>query len=258
MDSRQAKAVLACYRPGLDDPQSAPFAQALEQARRDPALARWLEREAAFDAAIAARLRQAPVPAGLLERILAARAAEPPRLRWRRPVLAAASLAALLAAAIVTVALLRRAPANDLETYRRQMGALVAGDYKMDVEAGALPAIQEFLSRRHWPSADSVPAGLQGYPLEGAMAVEWRGHRVSLICFGAEGDDGKDLWLFVTERDTLPEAPSSTVPGFAPAGTLMTAAWTSADKVYLLAGRGDERSLRAILAGGSFAEPRTP
>ncbi len=249
MDSQQARTILACYRPGLDDPQSAPFAEALEQARRDPELARWLEREAAFDATIGARLRDAPVPPGLQARILAGRPAAAPVVWWRQPVVALTSLAVVLLGALVAVTLVRRGSSSDFASYREQMGALVAGDYKMDVETRELPEIQDFFARRQWPADYSVPAGLQDYPLEGAMAVEWHGHRISVICFGAEGDDSKDLWLFVADRATVPDAPSSTVPEFAPTGKLTTASWASAGKVYLLAGRGDEQSLREFLPG---------
>jgi hypothetical protein len=248
VDSRQAKDILVCYRPGLDNSQSAPFAEALEQARRDPELARWLEREMAFDAAIGTRLREAPVPPGLASRILAGRPA-PAVAWWRQPMVALASLAMVVAAAIVIVAIERRASSSDFASYREQMSALVAGDYKMDVETRELPRIQEFFVRRNWPADYSLPAGLQGYPLEGAMAVEWHGHRISVICFGAEEDDSKDLWLFVADHGTALDAPSSPVPVFAPAGKLMTASWSSAGKLYLLAGRGDEHSLRGFLPG---------
>jgi hypothetical protein len=247
VDSRQAKTVLECYRPGLDDPRSEPFAEAMERARRDPELARWLERELALDAAIGAKLRQVPVPLGLQSRILAGRPAVAPVVWWRRPLVVFAPLAAVLIAAIVVVTLAWRSPSSDFASYRGQMGALVAGDYKLDVEAGELPKLREFFAQRHWPADYSVPSSLQGYPLEGGMAVEWHGHKVSVICFGAEGDDSKDMWLFVTERDALPDAPLSAVPELVPAAKLMTASWSSGGNVYLLAGHGDEQSLRRYL-----------
>jgi hypothetical protein len=247
VDSRQARTILACYRPGLDDPRSEPFAEALEQARRDPELALWLERENALDASIGAKLREAPVPPGLKSRILAGRPAVAPVIWWRRPLVAFAPLAAILIAAIAIVALQWRSSSSGFPSYRRQMGALVAGDYKLDVEARDLPKLREFFAKRRWPADYSVPVSLEGYPLEGGMAVEWRGHKVSVICFGEEDDESKDLWLFVVERDALPDARSSVVPEFAPVSKLMTASWSSASKVYLLAGRGDEPSLRKYL-----------
>jgi hypothetical protein len=247
VDSRQARTVLACYRPGLDDPRSEPFAEAMEQSRRDPELARWFEREMAFDAALGTKLRQAPVPMGLESRILAGRPPAAPLAWWRRPLVVFVPLAAVVIAAIAVVTIAWRTPATNFASYRGQMATLVAGDYKLDVEAGELRKLQEFFAQRHWPAEYAVPSSLQGYPLEGGMAVEWQGRKVSVICFGAEDDDSKDLWLFVTELDALPGAPSSTVPELAPAGKLMTASWSSAGKLYVFAGRGDEQSLRKYL-----------
>jgi hypothetical protein len=248
VDSREARSILASYRPGLDDPHGEPFAGALDQARRDPELARWLEEETALDAAIGARLREAPVPPDLRARILAGRPAGAPSLWWGRPLVAVASLAAVLIAAMVFLEIERRPAHGDFASYRGQMAALVAGDYTMDLETGDLTRIQEFFAGRHWPADYSVPAGLAGYPVEGAMAVKWHGRGVSVICFGVEDDENRDLWLFVADRDTVPDAPPSAVPDFAPVGKLTTATWSAAGKVYLLAGRGDQQSLRRFLA----------
>jgi hypothetical protein len=247
LDSREARIVLGRYRPGLDDPRSAPFAEALELARTDPELTAWLEREVALDAAIGDKLRQADVPPDLASRILAGRPAMPPRAWWKRPLVSLPALALVAAAVIVVVALVRRAAPAGFPSYREQMGAIVAGDYKLNIESHDPAAVREFFARRQWPADYSVPARLQGYPVEGGMTVEWRGRRISLVCFGVEDDDDKDLWLFIAEPDAVPGAPPSSSPEFAPAGKLMTAAWSAARKIYLLASRGDERSLRELL-----------
>ncbi len=247
MDRRQAKSVLACYRPGLDDPRSEPFAEALEQARGDPDLAHWLEAETALDAAIAAKVREARVPPDLEARILAHRPAAAPVAWWRRPLVAFAPVAAVLIAVIVFAAREWWAPPGDFASYRAQMSALVAGEYKLDVEARDLPTLRGFFARRGWPADYSAPPSLERYPLEGGMAVNWRGRKVSVVCFGVEDDESKDMWLFVVERGALPGAPSSSAPDFARVSKLMTASWSSADKLYLLAGRGDERALREFL-----------
>jgi hypothetical protein len=277
LDSREARIILACYRPGVDDSASEPFAGALAQARKDPELARWLEQESAFDAAIGDRLRDAPVPPDLHARILAGRpasrpvasqgapapgepapAAAVPAAWWRRPLVAVPSLALVLIAAIVGVEIERRASPGDFKSWREEMGALVAGDYKLDLESRNLADLQSFFAGRQWPADYSVPTRLQAYPLEGGMAVEWHGHRISVICFGVENDDDKDLWLFIAGPDALSGAPSSPAPEFAPAGKLTTAAWSSNGKIYLLAGRGGEQSLREFLPERAAVVPTTP
>ncbi len=247
MDSREAREILACYRPGKDDPDSEPFAAAMEQARRDPELSRWLEREIALDAAIGGRLRDASVPAGLEARILAGRPSAESAAWWRSPLVALAPVAiAAVAAVAFFVANWRSSPAG-FPAYRAQMTELVSGEYKVDLETEDLSDLREFFARRGWPSDYTVPAALEHYPLEGGMTVRWRGERISVLCFGSDEDDSKDLWLFVADARALPDAPPSATPEFARVATLITATWRSGDRIYMLAGRGDERSLGKFL-----------
>ncbi len=247
MDSREAKAILACYRPGVDDPSGEPLASALEQARRDPELESWLARETALDGAIAAKLRASMVPENLRARILAGRPAPSAPAWWRRPLVVLAPLAVAAVATVAILVLYGRPASGGFAGYRAEMVALVSGDYKLDVESGDLKRLEEFFAARGWPADYAVPATLRDYPLEGGMAVTWRGEKVSVVCFGAEDDEDKDLWLFVIEASALPDAPSTTVPVLAPVAKLTTASWRSGDKTYLLVGRGDEGSLRAFL-----------
>jgi hypothetical protein len=84
MDNHETKAILACYRPGRDDPADPHFVEALGQARHDPELARWLERQTALDGALHKKLTQIPVPAGLRENILAQLPVRPVVIVWWR------------------------------------------------------------------------------------------------------------------------------------------------------------------------------
>jgi hypothetical protein len=71
VDKHEAKAILACYRPGRDDPRDPEFAEALERARQDPQLARWLQGQMERDAALHRQFTEIPVPPFLRDRILA-------------------------------------------------------------------------------------------------------------------------------------------------------------------------------------------
>ncbi|MBC8040705.1 MAG: hypothetical protein H7Y06_09195, partial [Opitutaceae bacterium] len=71
MNTNEAKFILRARRPDGRDDADPRFQEALEQARRDPALAAWMAREQAFDEAVAARLRAVEPPAGLRDAILA-------------------------------------------------------------------------------------------------------------------------------------------------------------------------------------------
>ncbi len=81
MNEQEARLILQAYRPGADpdDPQ---VADALQEAARNPELARWFAEEQAFDRAIAAHLGNVPAPFGLKTRILAQLAPPAAPRRW--------------------------------------------------------------------------------------------------------------------------------------------------------------------------------
>ncbi len=239
MNSEQAKQILQAYRPGVDDADPS-AAEALAQARRDPELARWLEQQIAFDAAIRARLREVPVPVGLKTRILANAPAEAPAVAWwqRRPVWLAAALIVL---ALVYLPYLR--PANTFAAFRAGMVQYVAAGYQMEVRADNFDALRERFSKDGWPSDYVLPPGVKGLKVEGGCLSQWRGRKVSLLCLEAKGHD---VWLCVIERRAIWQAPGAT-PVFAREGRISTASWTSGHLTYLLATEGDEAELRSYL-----------
>src|SRR2546428_13970624 len=97
MDSRLAKEILLRCRPGTAEASDPEFAEALEQAKRDPELGRWFAQHQAFHNTIRDRFKQLPVPTGLKEDILAGyRPAEIP-VWWQQPVFRALSAAAVIA-----------------------------------------------------------------------------------------------------------------------------------------------------------------
>jgi hypothetical protein len=86
MDNQEAKFILRAYRPGGADASNPAFAEALEQARKDPSLSDWLQREQALDRAVAEKLRARTPPAGLREAILTgAKMSAPRKVWWHRP-----------------------------------------------------------------------------------------------------------------------------------------------------------------------------
>jgi hypothetical protein len=241
VDSVEAKQILACYRPGRDDPAEPNFAEALEQARRDPELGRWLIRQTALDARVMEALERTPVPPDLRHRILAHRPARRFMVGW--------GARELRAAAVVLVALATAAgfwllpqPAT-FASYRDHMARLVSGDdYEMTLKSNDLQEIRRYLAGKGWPSDYALTRGMQHLEAEGASVLEWHGRRVSMICLRAEAD--RDLFVFVLPRALLPDAPVGEPPQLARVGKMMTAAWASGDDLYLLAGAGDEEFLR--------------
>lgn len=84
MTNEEAKFRLGAYRPDGQDAVDPAMAEALEQAKQDPALKVWLEQELAFDQAIAQKLRQVEPPAELRERIFAGSKVSQPTVAARR------------------------------------------------------------------------------------------------------------------------------------------------------------------------------
>ena len=71
MTNQDAKLVLSAYRPNGADARDPFFEQALQQAKRDPELMEWFEKQRAFDCVMVAKLRTIEPPAGLNSQILA-------------------------------------------------------------------------------------------------------------------------------------------------------------------------------------------
>ena len=57
MNNEEAKLILQAYRPGGQDANDPRFREALEQARRDPELARWFANEQALDSRISTKVQ---------------------------------------------------------------------------------------------------------------------------------------------------------------------------------------------------------
>src|SRR6516165_3756434 len=70
MTNQDAKLVLSAYRPNGADARDPFFEQALQQAKRDPELMEWFEKQRAFDRVIAAKLRNIEPPTGLNSKFL--------------------------------------------------------------------------------------------------------------------------------------------------------------------------------------------
>ena len=100
MDNREAKFVLNAYRPGGQDASDPRFADALEQARRDPVLEHWFNESIEFDTAMTGKLCAIAVPPDLRENILAGAKVSRP-LRWSKPFVNWAIAAALISMAIL-------------------------------------------------------------------------------------------------------------------------------------------------------------
>lgn len=246
MTSQEAKQILLLYRPGTADALDPEVAAALELARRDPEVRRWLEQHVEFQLAMRARFRDIEVPgAGLVIARLNQRfRAEQPETRanpavvtsvvawWRRLtwVGAAATLAALL---VLIFFWLQPVRPDRFADYQRMMVSTALRGYNMECATNDMPPLRRYFEAKGAPGDYSLAPGLGKLRLLGGTALTWRNHPVAMICFDLP--DNQKVWLFVLNRSAFKDPPAAT-PAESKISTLMTTSWTEGDKTYVLAG----------------------
>jgi len=238
MNSANAKEILISCRPGTEDLAAPEAAAALEQARRDPDLQRWWERQQAFHERTRESFRTIHAPRSLHDQILAhAKTITLPW--WRRSVVWKA--AAAIALLCVVVAVWQKAPSeNSFQTFRSRVVRNVLRQYTMDIETNDMTHIRQFLATNNAPADYVLPQPLSSLPALGAGVLSWQNRSVSMICLDS-GDQGT-LFLFVVDRAAVRNAPAQ--PEYAAVSELMTVSWSEGSKTYVLAGHGGKESLQ--------------
>ncbi len=228
MNNDEAKFILQAYRPGGGDAQDALFAQALEQVRRDPALATWFERERTHDAAVAAKLRTIVPPAELRSAILAGGTIASRRTRrWVVPawIGLAASVAMILTAALFW---LQPAQAEEFSEFAMDYAS---GPFRLSNHQEDMDKLRTWLAERRAPLPLQIPTGCQKLQALGCKTVEYRGKNISLICF----ERGREFHLFVARRTDYPNLRECPKPEFTTKGKWASAHWSDSENCYVLA-----------------------
>jgi uncharacterized membrane protein YbaN (DUF454 family) len=248
---QEAKEILSVYRPDSADANDAEFAAALALARQDAELGRWFEEHCAVQSAIRGRFRQIVVPEGLKEQIISEHKARSVVVWWRQPsvLAAAAAVALLLAIAALWLGSRPEKPApENFATYRSRMVKSVLRAYTMTLETNDLNQIRAHLAQQKAPTDYVLPEPLAKAAAAGCGVLNWQNKRVTMVCFltGKPLGPGQksDLFLFVVDRNALPDAPGGNTPEIARVSKLVTASWSSGDKTYVLASPSDESSIR--------------
>ena len=286
MDPAEARSILRLHRPGRDRETDPLVASALDLARKDPELSRWLDAEEELDTVLTARLEEAlPVPAELRESLLAApwragieehgevipepetaslseprqssRAASPRRSWWWR----ALTGAALGATATFLVTSGLRLPVgaptpvpragtvapSSLSEFRSEMVAFVRLPPSLELTTRDPQQMRDYL-RGHENMVDVlIPTGLEKLPGAGCRTLRFRGRPVALMCFQPPG--GGLTHLLVVDRGILPTTGTRTAPEMVPEGDWLTAAWTQGTYTYLLCAKADGPPVQDYLAG---------
>ncbi|OIR07469.1 hypothetical protein GALL_104280 [mine drainage metagenome] len=240
MNNQEAKFRLSAYRPGGDDASDPAMIEALEQARRDPELGAWLERERVFDAAVAAKLSGIAPPAGLRAAILSGSRVSARRPWWRSPALMAL-------AACVTVAI-----GGGLIAFRARGGvpgglvALAVQDMLHGHHEGLIPQLAPFQGPLASPSAaldKGMPFDSSKLGAADCRSLSFHGHKVFELCFLRGG--------LVFHLYVMPlEGSRASGPVYSSADGLSTASWTDASHAYVLATKLGISALEKVIQGG--------
>ncbi len=252
MDSRQAREILALYRPGSADAAEPQMAEALDQVKRDPELAAWFQEHCAVYTAIRGKLKTLPVPPGLKRQIIVSQADHARIIPLPGPAkILLAAAAVVLLTAIVWFTLNARPSENTFARYRDRMARSVQRSnvpYMKMYSTNQTDVLAYFVANQR-PASFALSKTLQQLPAEGGSALTWNNHPVEMLCLNAGADasgHSNDVWVFVMDKNVVPDAPGAAAQ-FRQVGNLMTASWSAGDKIYLLAGRGNSEDLKKFL-----------
>ena len=250
MTRDEAKEILHACRPGRRDADDPRIAEALAFAETDPELRDWFKESQQWDADLADALKQAPIPAGLREQVRrgAVERAGERRRAHHMPLTWAASLALLG----VLIALWMTKPwapeQGPVSALSADMAAFIGGSPglvpRLDIATDRLAEVREWLAGQHAIAEVEFPDRLEQFPSIGCRTVEWRGHKLALVCFMV---DGTVVHLFMIPGDALPEAGLAMAPQYAKVDRYSTASWRDDDTGYLALTRGNEEFLRQRL-----------
>ena len=251
MNENEAKRILLRYRPQTADAEDPQVAEALALAKTNPELARWLEALEVQRAALCANFQQITPPAGLKEQIVSEYAATRRRTALTRSLWVSLPVLVVL---LINFAVLwhpRSLTGTALAVFKSQMVRLATGGYGMDIRTNDLVPVRAYLAEHHAPADFKLPAPLEQAQLIGCAATDWRGARVSLVCFrtGKPLPPGSpaDLWLFVVDRSAITNSPAAGAPEIAKVNRLYTATWTQGGNLYFLGVAGAEADIKRFL-----------
>lgn len=247
MDNNKAKLRLAVYRRSGEDVQDPFFAEALQQAEKDPALREWLADDQKFDTQFAAALGAISAPMegrALIEGTMMRRPAR--RVRWW-PLALAASLAVLLSLTLV----LGRSRSLSLPQTATVAGLaehLTEHHLSLGLMSTDLAKVRTWIAQKQGPLPGRLPPGLAQLGVLGCQTWQTSRGTVSLICFVRENKDMVHLYVFENPGDSS-ALPDMSAPRIERAGGWSFALWRDARHTYALGATGpDAQATEALHA----------
>lgn len=244
MNPEEAKLIAHCARPGGgDDERDDAIREALALLRTDPEAMEELRRHRALDLAVGAQLRAVEPPADLRRKILAGARLTRPRPWYQRPAwIAAAALLAVAGPLAVKFWPAGQAPlfaSISLSDFRTATTQLLNEGPSLE-KMGNMDVVREHIAGNSQIKSVPVPENLCHCPggAIGCAIFQISGQEVTLICFNA-GSAGT-VHLFTVDASALKEHPGG--PIYSPVNGWHTLAWTSGNKLLLLAGSETQSS----------------
>lgn len=246
MNNQEAKLILQAYRPGGRDASDPLFAEALEQAQRDPELQKWFAEEQALDSHIQSKLQTAvTVPPHLKANLLALRKIVRPVPWWYQPMKLATAAAVVFLIGLAAFLLLPQKPAQLARFREKMVRYSMREPGHVTFASHDITKIQQWLRDQGVDASFELPGGLQVKSAHGCRVIDWNGRKASMICFVLA--TGEHMDFFVMDRAGLPDLPGNGAPQFASADGLTTATWTKGSRIYLLTGDGDKKFFQKLL-----------
>lgn len=248
MNNEAAKLILQAYRSGGQDANDPQFQEALAQAQRDPELARWFANEQALDSRISAKLdRGIAPPANLKARLLAQQKIVRPVIWWQRPAVRYALAACLALVATMAVVWYNAWRANQFHPHGDSFASYrdTVADFtgyklnQLDMKSPDVAEVRRWLAQKDSHADLVLPPGLEGRPSLGCRVLDWRGHKVTLVCF--ELANRQVAHLLVVDQSLFPDAPDD-APLFSETAGVATASWSRGGKTYVVASKGASRT----------------
>lgn len=244
MKNEEAKFILSAYRPNGQDANDPTFREALEQVRKDPALAKWFEFEQKFDRAMTAKLGSVVPPEGLRAAILAGSrvSEETTRAWWRQPKWLALAASVLVLLSVGTLAVWpARVDAQELAKFALKDTAHEGHSGHGD----ANEALQEQLSNPAIPLGQGVKVDFANLKATGCRTIKLEGRELLEVCFKR---NGKWFHCYIGRRADFPKACRlGAPPEFTSSDRLCSASWSDAEHVYVLVGSAGLEAVKHLL-----------
>jgi hypothetical protein len=206
MTNDAAKFVLHSYRPNGADARDPRFRVALDQAARDPELARWFNEQRKLDAFVANKLVEIQPPADLSASIFAGlknRHGSRPA-RWPY-ILSFAAVFVLSGFLLLSMYMDQGRGQGWLREFQRANLAMLSSPdlpKHLDLVTDDFAKTQEYLTKMNAPRPPELRGALLALPTVGCKVFFWNNRQLSLTCFKLPGGDL--LHLIVIAKNPIP------------------------------------------------------